>query len=167
MSTESAIEPPVLRRIRSDMKGAMRSKDSNRLDVLRGLVAAATNESKTDVPVDSDSRVLVLLKKQARSSRASIKEFDGAKRADLKAKEEAQLAILNEYIDSIPTVSDEEVDRAVTQILSNLKANGNRVHYGHVMRGLAGRNGVYFKEPLNMERVHEIVREKLAASKRG
>ena len=77
------------------------------------------------MPVDSDARILVLLKRQAQSSGASIQDFDAAKRADLKAKEEAQLAVLNEYIDSIPTVSDEEVDQAVTQILSNLKANGN------------------------------------------
>ena len=95
------------------------------LDVLRGLIAAAANASKTEAPVDSDSRVLTLLMNQAKLSEAAIKDFDAAKRADLKAKEEAQVAVLNEYIDSIPTISDEDVSRAVTQILSTLKANGN------------------------------------------
>lgn len=97
-----------------------------RLAVLRGLLAAAATASKTEVPVNTDSRVLVLLKKQAKASQAAAKDFDAANRAELKAKEEAQLAILNGYIDAIPTVSDNEVSRAVTEILSNLKANGRQ-----------------------------------------
>lgn len=36
-------------------------------------------------------------------------------------------------------------------------------HYGNVMRDLAGRNGIYAKEPLNMKRVQVIVQEKIAA----
>lgn len=85
---------------------------------------------------------------------------------DLKAKEDAQLAVLEEYIGSISTVSDDEVEEAVTKILANLKANGNHNHYGNVMRDLAGRNGVYASKPLNMERVHKIVQEKIAAQEK-
>lgn len=103
-------EPPALRRMRSNMKDAMRSKDTNRLDVLRGLLAAVTNESKTGAPVDSDAQVLTLLKKKVKATEGAIRVFDAAKRADLRTKEEAQLAILNEYINSIPTASDEDGD---------------------------------------------------------
>ena len=85
---------------------------------------------------------------------------------DLKAKEDAQLAILEEYIGSVPTVGDEEVAQAVTNILANLKANGNKLHYGNVMRDLAGRNGVYFNVLLNQENTHKIVQEKLAAEEK-
>jgi len=104
-----------------------------------------------------------LLQKQAKSSRAAAAEFEAAKRVDLKAKEDAQLAVLEEYIGTIPTVGDDETEEAVTKILANLKANGNHTHYGNVMRDLAGRNGIYASKPLNMERVHKIVQEKIAA----
>lgn len=97
-----------------------------RLDVLRGLLAAASTASKTEVPVNTDSHVLVLLKKQAKATKAAAKQYAAANRADLKGKEEAQLAILDEYTTSIPTVSDEEVNRAVKKILADLKANGNQ-----------------------------------------
>ena len=85
---------------------------------------------------------------------------------DLKAKEDAQLAVLEEYIGSIPTVGDDEVEEAVTKILANLKTNGNHTHYGNVIRDLAGRNGIYASKPLNMERVRNIVQEKIAAQEK-
>lgn len=134
--------------------------------MLRGVFGAASNASKTPVPIDSDSRVLVLLQKQAKSSRAAAAEFEAAKRVDLKAKEDAQLAVLEEYIGSIPTVGDDEVEEAVTKILANLKASGKHTHYGNVMRDLTGRNGIYASKPLNMERVHKIVQEKTTAQEK-
>ena len=138
----------------------------SRLDVLRGVLAAASNASKTPVPVNSDARVLVLLQKQAKSSKAAAAEFDAAKRVDLKAKEAAQLAVLEEYIGSIPAVGDEEVGQAVTKILANLKANGKHLHYGNVMRDLAGRDGIYASRPLNMDSVRKVVEEKIAAQEK-
>ena len=107
-----------------------------------------------------------MLRKQVKSSKAAAAEFEAAKRMDLKAKEDAQLAILEEYIGSVPTVGDEEVGQAVTKILANLKANGNKLHYGNVMRDLAGRNGVYFNVPFNQENVQKIVQDKLAAEEK-
>ena len=96
------------------------------LDALRGLIAAAVHTSKTFSPVASDAHVLAVLRNQVKLSEAAIKDFDAANRPDLKAKEEAQIAVLNGYIGSIPTVSDADVRRAVNQILSNLQADGQR-----------------------------------------
>lgn len=78
----------------------------------------------------SESKVLALLAKQAKSSRAAAAEFKAANRDDLKKKEEAQLAVLEEYIRLIPTVPDDEIAQAVTKILSTLQANGGKLHYG-------------------------------------
>ena len=135
----------------------------NRLGVLRGVFATVANESKTPTPVNTDSRVLILLQKQAKASRAAAAEFEAAKRKDLQVKEEAQLAVLEEYIGSIPTVSNEEVSDAIEKILAKLKANGSHLNYGNVMRDLAGRNRVSFAKPLNMEVVRGIVQERIAA----
>ena len=107
------------------------------------------------------NKVLALLSKQASSSRAAAAEFKAAKRSDLQNKEERQLAVLEEYISLIPTVPEEEVVQAVTKILSKLKANGKKLHYGEVMRDLAGRNGIYAERPLEMETVSKIVKEQI------
>ena len=109
----------------------------------------------------SESKVLALLSKQAKSSRAAAAEFKIAKRSDLEGKEEAQLAVLEEYISLIQTIPGDEVARTVTKILSTLKANGNRLHYGNVMRDLSGRNGVYAEQALDMDLVSKIVKEQL------
>ena len=130
------------------------------------MFAAVSNASKAGIPVHTDSRILAMLSKQVKASRVAAAEFDSAERQDLKAKEDAQLAILEEYIDSIPTLGDEEVGQAVDKILANLKANGSHLHYGNVMRDLAGRDGVYFETPLNMDRVGGIVKEKIEAQKK-
>ena len=85
----------------------------------------ADNES-----MRSESKVLALLAKQAKASKAAAAEFKAAKRDDLKNKEEAQLAVLEDYISYIPTVPEDEVAQAVSKILSTLKANGSKLHYG-------------------------------------
>lgn len=109
----------------------------------------------------SESKVLALLSKQAKLSKAAAAEFKLAKRSDLEGKEKAQLAVLEEYISLIHTVPEDEITQTVTKILSTLKANGNRLHYGNVMRDLNGRNGVYAEQPLDMDLVSKIVKEQL------
>ena len=109
----------------------------------------------------SESKVLALLSKQAKSSKAAAAEFKLAERRDLEGKEEAQLAVLEEYISLIHTVPEDEVAQTVTEILSTLKANGNKLHYGNVMRDLTGRNGVYAEKALDMDLVSKIVKEQL------
>ena len=109
----------------------------------------------------SEKNVLALLSKQAKSSKAVAAGLKLAKRSDLEGKEMAQLAVLEEYISLIHTVPEDEVARTVTRILSTLKANGNRLHHGNVMRELKGRNGVYADQPLDMELVSKIVKEQL------
>ena len=109
----------------------------------------------------SESRVLALLNRHAKSARTAAAEFEAAKRNDLKNKEEAQLAVLEEYVSLIPTVSEDEVSQAITKILFTLKSNGNKLHFGNVMRDLSGRDGLYAGRPLDMENVQRMVKERL------
>lgn len=109
----------------------------------------------------SESRVLALLNKHAKSCRTAAAEFGAAKRNDLKNKEEAQLAVLEEYMSLIPTVPEDEVSQAITKILFALKSNGNNLHFGNVMRDLSGHNGLYADRPLDMDSVQRMVKERL------
>ena len=125
------------------------------------MFLAAANSALKAAPtaLKSESKVLALLTKQAKISKAAAADFEAAKRDDLKAKEHAQLAILEEYMGLIPTEPEDEVTQAVANMLSKLKANGSKTHYGDVMRDLTGRNGLYAESPLDMESVSRIVRK--------
>ena len=68
-----------------------------RLNVIRGLLAEVTNASKTSSPYTSDVHLMKLLRKRTEASKAAAHEFESAKRDDLRDKELAQVAVLEEY----------------------------------------------------------------------
>ena len=68
----------------------MKAKDTNRLNVLRGLLAEVTNAAKTAQPLDSDMKLLGLLRKRTSAANQAAKEFSDAGRQDLTEKERAR-----------------------------------------------------------------------------
>jgi len=80
----------------------MRSKDAVRLQVLRGLVAAFTNDlvAKRRKPDEilSDEDTLTVIGKEARKRKESIELFEKGGRQDLVDNEKAELAILETYL---------------------------------------------------------------------
>ncbi|KAI0396345.1 Yqey-like protein-domain-containing protein [Xylariaceae sp. FL0594] len=97
-SDAAAAPPPLLQKIKGDLKTAMRAKDAPRLSVVRGVLAATLNASKTDAPVSTDAALVGLLRKHAAKCAEARAEFAAAGRDDLAAKEDAQIAVLDEYI---------------------------------------------------------------------
>ena len=94
---------PLFQKINDDMKAAMKSGDKPRLEVIRfalaGLHAAQKEkELKTPGAVLSDEEVITVLQKDAKRRKESIELFKQGKRDDLVTKEEADLAVLSEYI---------------------------------------------------------------------
>ncbi|KAL2134786.1 hypothetical protein VTI74DRAFT_10860 [Chaetomium olivicolor] len=98
-STE-APPPPLLTKLKEDLKTAMRAKDTNRLSVLRAVLAATLNASKTDKPIKTDAQLVSLLRKSAGKAAEAAAEARAAGREDLAEKEEAQQKILEEYASS-------------------------------------------------------------------
>jgi uncharacterized protein len=102
--------------IKSGIKAAMIAKDSVRLGVLRGLSAAFTNElvAKGKLPSDSltDEEVLAVIKRESKRRKDSIDQFTSGGRADLAEDEQAELAILEEFL---PTMMSREQIREVVQ----------------------------------------------------
>ncbi|OAA59561.1 hypothetical protein SPI_05759 [Niveomyces insectorum RCEF 264] len=93
----TATTPPLLAKLKGDLKAAMKAKDAPRLTVLRTILAATLNASKTAQPIRTDAQLVALLRKTARASQEAAAEFRGADRADLAEKEEAQIRVLEEY----------------------------------------------------------------------
>jgi len=105
--------------IKERIKDALKARDVVRLSVLRGLVAAFTNElvtqkRKPDEEL-SDEDILVVIKRSANQRKDSIEQFTKGGRNDLAANEKAELKILEEYLpkmmgkDEIRKIAEEKI----------------------------------------------------------
>ncbi|KAL9636006.1 MAG: hypothetical protein Q9164_003108 [Protoblastenia rupestris] len=152
-----AVPPPLLVKVRDDMKAAMRSKDSARLDVLRGLISETTNAAKTSSPVTTDSHMLQLIRKRAKSSEIAAKEAEDANRDDLRGKELQQVAVLVAYIKDSNFMGEEEVKIVVQQTIGKMRMEGNRCDKGSVMKALVGPGGALNGQLVDRKDVANIV----------
>ena len=107
-------------RIEDDIRQAMRSRDQARLDALRYLKSAIQMVEKTKGESLDDAGVAEVVTKQANDRRESIRMFEQGGRADLVAKESAELAVLEVYLP--PQLSDEELTALVRQVVEEVGA---------------------------------------------
>lgn len=108
--------------IQDEIKQSLRSKDELRLSVLRDIKTSLTNElvatgrKAQDIPDEKD--VLKVIKRLAKQRKDSIEQFKAGKREDLAQKEEAELAILLEYLPE--EMNDEEIESLVRRKIKEL-----------------------------------------------
>jgi hypothetical protein len=107
---------PLKDRITEDMKGAMRAGEKERLGTIR-LVLAAIKQREVDERITlDDSQVLAVLEKMIKQRKESIAQFESGGRADLVAKEQAELAVLQVYLPA--QMSDAEVDALIAEAIA-------------------------------------------------
>ncbi len=85
-------------RITDDMKSAMRAREADRLLAIRGLLAAIKQREVDDRIELDDTAVTAIIDKQIKQRKDSITQFEAGGRADLVAKESAELRILEAYL---------------------------------------------------------------------
>ncbi len=107
-------------KIEADIRDAMRARDQARLDALRFLKSAIQMAEKDQQKVLEDPAVTEIIAKQAKDRRESIQMFEQGNRADLVAKESAELAILEQYLP--PQLSLEELDRLIREVIDEVGA---------------------------------------------
>ncbi len=142
-------------RIQSDYFVAYKAKDSLRLGVLRHLKTAATNLSVDLKRETNDDEMLDILQKQAKQRLDSIEQFRAGGREDLAVKEEAELAILKEYLPEM--LEGEELEKAILEAIAKTGAENLR-DMGKVMASLTED----YRGRLDGKRTSALVREKLA-----
>ena len=88
--------------IRDQIKESMKAGDKVRLEVMRGLVTAFTNElvaqKRTPQDVLTDEEALSVISRLSKQRKDSIEQFTKGGRMDLVEEEIKQLAILSEYL---------------------------------------------------------------------
>lgn len=92
------MEPTVRQRLESDMKDAMRAGDATTRDAVRYILAAIKN-AEIDARADPASfDAVATLRKLGKQLADAAEQYRAADRADLAAKEEAQLEVLRRYL---------------------------------------------------------------------
>ena len=108
--------------LNSDLKQAMKSGDNLRRSVLRLLLAAIKNAEIAKRATLEGGDILGIIAKEARQRQESIDAFKQGNRQDLVAKEEAELAVLKEYLPQ--QMSREEIIEAAQQVIEEVGAQG-------------------------------------------
>jgi len=103
--------------LKSELKDAMRAKDTTRLTVIRGLLTAFTNElvaqkKKPDEELD-DEGAFAVLTRASKQRKDSIEQFEKGNRSDLAENEQKELEIIEGYLPEM--MSREEVEKIVTE----------------------------------------------------
>ena len=109
-------------RIHDDMKAAMRAKDSERLSTIRMLLAACKQREVDERIVLDDAAVVGIVDKLIKQRKDSIAAFEQVGRADLVAKESAELSVLQAYLPA--RLSAAEVQAEVQALVAELGAAG-------------------------------------------
>ena len=109
-------------KLTDDLKQAMRSRDEVKRSVIRLLMAAIGNAEIARQSVLEDTDILGIIAKEVRQRKESIEAFKQGNRQDLVAREEAEMAILEEYLPQ--QVSREEIVEAARRIIDEVGAQG-------------------------------------------
>ena len=104
-------------RITEDMKGAMRAGEKERLGTIR-LVLAAIKQREVDERITLDDvQVLAVLEKMIKQRKEAITQFESGGRADLVAKEQSELSVLQTYLPA--QLSDAELDALIAEAVTS------------------------------------------------
>jgi uncharacterized protein len=85
-------------RITEDMKAAMRAGQKDRLSCIRMLQAGIQQREVDERTQLDDAQVLAVIDKMIKQRKESVAQFQAGNRADLVAKESAEIALLASYL---------------------------------------------------------------------
>ena len=119
-------------KIESDMKDAMKQRDSLKLSVLRMAIAAVRNtEIVKKVKKLEEPDVLQVIQKMIKEHRESITQFEKGGRPDLVEKETIELEVLQRYV---PKEMGEEELRSIITIVVQESGFTSKADAGKVMK---------------------------------
>ena len=107
-------------RITEDMKAAMRAGEKDRLATIRLILSAVKQIEVDERIVLDEARMLAVLEKMAKQRKESIGEFEKGGRADLVAKEAAELTVIQAYLPA--QMSDAELEALIAEAIATTGA---------------------------------------------
>ncbi len=106
----------------SDMKGAMKQRDTLRLNTIRSINSEIKNQEINLREPLGDEQIISIIATQIKKRKEAAALFEKGGRMDLCEKENQELAILEEYMpDQVP---EEELRRRVEAVIAEVGAKG-------------------------------------------
>jgi uncharacterized protein len=136
--------------IRADMTESMKARTAERTSTLRMLQAALKNEQINSGHELSDEDAMAVIRKAVKQRLDSIEQYRNAKREDLAAKEESEMAILKTYLP--PELSDADIESGLREIIASTGAQSKK-DLGKVMKEATSR----FKGRAEGKKIQELV----------
>ena len=149
------MEASLKQKLMGDLKQAMRSGDKVRREVIRLLMADIQNAEIARQAELNDADVLGIIAKGIRQHKESIEAFKQGNRQDLVTQEEAEAAVLQEYLPK--QMTRDEVIAAARRVIEEVGAQGP-ADKGKVMPGLIAQ----LKGKADGREINAVVTELLA-----
>jgi len=145
----------LIEELESDVKDAMRAGDAARRDALRLIIASLKSAEKDLLRPLTEDEELQVLQRERKKRIEAAEAFRGGGREEQAAKEDAELAVLEEFMPE--PLTEEELERIVDDAIAENGATSMR-DMGRVMKDvmpqIAGR--------ADGAAVSQMLREKLA-----
>ena len=114
--------PPLKQKLVDDLKQAMKGGDKVKRSVIRLVMSGIKNAEISRQSALEDTDILGIIAKEVRQRHESIEAFRLGNRQDLVAQEEAELAILNEYLPQ--QITREEIIAEARRVIEEVGAQG-------------------------------------------
>lgn len=127
----------IREKILADIKSAMVSKDTVKLNTLRFLNSAVKNKEidSRPTPITADD-VMGVIKKLVKQRKESIEQFAAAGRNDLAEQESAELKVLEAYLPA--QMGREQIEKLVVEVIVATGAKSIK-DMGTVMKEMQAR----------------------------
>ena len=143
----------LLEQISNDLKEAMKSKDKEKLNVIRSL-KSAVGLKKIELKHElNDEEIIDVIAKQVKMRKESIVEFTKGKRDDLIEQYQKEIDVLKGYLPE--QISKEEAIKIIEEAFDKIKPENNK-QMGLIMKEVSSK----LKGVFDMKEASNIIREK-------
>ncbi len=143
----------ILKKVRSDLKTAMKTGDKEKVSILRMLISVAKNrEIELKRPLD-DEESISSIRSQIKQLNESYEQFKKGKRNDLAEKALHEIDILKSYLP--PEIEDMELEKIVKDVITEI--NATKRDFGRVMKEVISR----VSGRADGKRINEMVKQQL------
>ena len=149
-------EPRLKQKLTDDLKQALREGDKVKRSAIRLAIAAIKNAEIARQATLEDADILGVIAKEVRQRKESIEAFKLGNRQDLVAQEEAELAVLEQYLPR--QMTREEIIVEARRVIGEVGAQGLR-DKGKVMPQLIAQ----LKGRADGREINEVVTELLTS----
>ena len=138
----------------SNMKEAMKSKDSVKLGTVRGVISAVKNQEIDLKKELSEEEILTIVSREVKKRKEAAVLYEKGNRPELKDKEIQEMKILKTYLPE--QVSEKDLRRRIQEVIAETGAEGMK-DFGKIMKTLVPE----FKGKADNSLIKELANEYL------